>query len=130
MSFFSNIVKIMSKYWRVFLIRGVGYTLALTSITVFFGAILGIFICLARMSKSKVLNSIALNLGEIVRGTPMLLQLYVFYLGLPRLFPGIPTFVSVSIGFILNSACYVSEVFRSGIQAVDKGQTEAARSLA
>ena len=45
MSFFSNIVKIMSKYWRVFLIRGVGYTLALTSITVFFGAILGIFIC-------------------------------------------------------------------------------------
>ncbi|MBQ2147986.1 MAG: amino acid ABC transporter permease, partial [Firmicutes bacterium] len=86
-------------------------------------------ICLARMSKSKVLNSIALNLGEIVRGTPMLLQLYVFYLGLPRLFPGIPTFVSVSIGFILNSACYVSEVFRSGIQAVDKGQTEAARSL-
>ena len=129
MSFFSNIVKIMSKYWKVFLIRGVGYTLALTSITVFFGAILGIFICLARMSKSKVLNSIALNLGEIVRGTPMLLQLYVFYLGLPRLFPGIPTFVSVSIGFILNSACYVSEVFRSGIQAVDKGQTEAARSL-
>ena len=129
MSFFSNIVKIMSKYWRVFLIRGVGYTLALTSITVFFGAILGIFICLARMSKSKVLNSIALNLGEIVRGTPMLLQLSVFYLGLPRLFPGIPTFVSVSIGFILNSACYVSEVFRSGIQAVDKGQTEAARSL-
>lgn len=129
MSFFSNIVKIMSKYWRVFLIRGVGYTFALTSITVFFGAILGIFICLARMSKSKVLNSIALNLGEIVRGTPMLLQLYVFYLGLPRLFPGIPTFVSVSIGFILNSACYVSEVFRSGIQAVDKGQTEAARSL-
>jgi len=128
-SFFSNIFKIMSKYWRVFLIRGVGYTLALTSITVFFGAILGIFICLARMSKSKVLNSIALNLGEIVRGTPMLLQLYVFYLGLPRLFPGIPTFVSVSIGFILNSACYVSEVFRSGIQAVDKGQTEAARSL-
>ena len=129
MSFFFNIVKIMSKYWKVFLIRGVGYTLALTSITVFFGAILGIFICLARMSKSKVLNSIALNLGEIVRGTPMLLQLYVFYLGLPRLFPGIPTFVSVSIGFILNSACYVSEVFRSGIQAVDKGQTEAARSL-
>ena len=129
MSFFSNIAKIMTKYWKVFLIRGVGYTLALTSITVFFGAILGIFICLARMSKNKVLNSIALNLGEIVRGTPMLLQLYVFYLGLPRLFPGIPTFVSVSIGFILNSACYVSEVFRSGIQAVDKGQTEAARSL-
>ncbi|MBR5641335.1 MAG: amino acid ABC transporter permease [Firmicutes bacterium] len=119
----------MAKYWKVFLVKGVGYTLILTTITVFFGAILGVFICLARMSKSKVLNAISLNLTEIIRGTPMLLQLYVFYFGLPRLFPSIPTFVSVLIGFTINSACYVSEVFRSGIQAVDKGQTEAARSL-
>jgi His/Glu/Gln/Arg/opine family amino acid ABC transporter permease subunit len=127
--FFSNVAKIMAKYWKVFLVKGVGYTLILTTITVFFGAILGVFICLARMSKSKVLNAISLNLTEIIRGTPMLLQLYVFYFGLPRLFPSIPTFVSVLIGFTINSACYVSEVFRSGIQAVDKGQTEAARSL-
>ena len=129
MDFFANIAKIMSKYWKVFLIKGVGYTLILTTITVFFGAILGVFICLARMSKNKLLNGIALNLTEIVRGTPMLLQLYVFYFGLPRLFPSISTFVCVLIGFTINSACYVSEVFRSGIQAVDKGQTEAARSL-
>ena len=129
MEFFSNVAKIMAKYWKVFLVKGVGYTLILTTITVFFGAILGVFICLARMSKSKVLNAISLNLTEIIRGTPMLLQLYVFYFGLPRLFPSIPTFVSVLIGFTINSACYVSEVFRSGIQAVDKGQTEAARSL-
>ncbi|MBR5980848.1 MAG: amino acid ABC transporter permease [Firmicutes bacterium] len=119
----------MAKYWKVFLIKGVGYTLILTTITVFFGAILGVFICLARMSKNKVLNAVSLNLTEIVRGTPMLLQLYVFYFGLPRIIPSIPTFVSVLIGFTINSACYVSEVFRSGIQAVDKGQTEAARSL-
>ena len=129
MDFFANIAKIMAKYWKVFLIKGVGYTLILTTITVFFGAILGVFICLARMSKNKVLNAVSLNLTEIVRGTPMLLQLYVFYFGLPRIFPSIPTFVSVLIGFTINSACYVSEVFRSGIQAVDKGQTEAARSL-
>ena len=129
MEFFSNVAKIMAKYWKVFLVKGVGYTLILTTITVFFGAILGVFICLARMSKSRILNAISLNLTEIIRGTPMLLQLYVFYFGLPRLFPSIPTFVSVLIGFTINSACYVSEVFRSGIQAVDKGQTEAARSL-
>ena len=129
MEFFSNVAKIMAKYWKVFLVKGVGYTLILTTITVFFGAILGVFICLARMSKSKILNAISLNLTEIIRGTPMLLQLYVFYFGLPRLYPAIPTFVSVLIGFTINSACYVSEVFRSGIQAVDKGQTEAARSL-
>ena len=129
MDFFANVAKIMAKYWKVFLVKGVGYTLILTTITVFFGAILGVFICLARMSKSRILNAISLNLTEIIRGTPMLLQLYVFYFGLPRLIPSIPTFVSVLIGFTINSACYVSEVFRSGIQAVDKGQTEAARSL-
>ena len=129
MDFFANIAKIMAKYWKVFLIKGVGYTLILTTITVFFGAILGVFICLARVSKNKALNALSLNLTEIIRGTPMLLQLYVFYFGLPRIIPSIPTFVSVLIGFTINSACYVSEVFRSGIQAVDKGQTEAARSL-
>ena len=65
MEFFSNVAKIMAKYWKVFLVKGVGYTLILTTITVFFGAILGVFICLARMSKSKVLNAISLNINYL-----------------------------------------------------------------
>ena len=128
--YFANIAKILSQYWQVFLIKGVGYTLLLTLITVFFGAILGVFICLARMSKVKVLSNLALGFGELIRGTPMLLQLYVGYFLVPKILPFRPSeFLCVSVGFIINSACYVSEVFRSGIQAVDKGQTEAARSL-
>ena len=128
--YFANIAKILSQYWQVFLLKGVGYTLLLTMITVFFGAILGVFICLARMSKINILSKIALGFGEIIRGTPMLLQLYVGYFLVPKLLPFRPSeFLCVSVGFIINSACYVSEVSRSGIQAVDKGQTEAARSL-
>ncbi len=128
--YFNNIGMILKQYWQVFLVKGVGYTLLLTLITVCFGAVLGVFICLARMSKNSVLSHLALGFGEIIRGTPMLLQLYVCYFLVPKILPNRPSeFVCVSIGFIINSACYVSEVFRSGIQAVDKGQTEAARSL-
>ena len=68
---------------------------------------------------------------EIIRGTPILLQIYVFYFILPQLFPllNFSSFIWVAIALCVNSAAYVSEVIRSGIQAVDKGQTEAARSL-
>ena len=129
--YFANIAKILSQYWQVFLLKGVGYTLLLTMITVFFGAILGVFICLARMSKINILSRLALGFGEIIRGTPMLLQLYVGYFIVPLLFPAleIGTFASISVALVINSGAYVSEIIRSGIQAVDIGQTEAARSL-
>ena len=109
--YFANIAKILSQYWQVFLLKGVGYTLLLTMITVFFGAILGVFICLARMSKINILSKLALGFGEIIRGTPMLLQLYVGYFLVPKLLPFRPSeFLCVSVGFIINSACYVSEI--------------------
>lgn len=129
--YFANIAKILSQYWQVFLLKGVGYTLLLTMITVFFGAILGVFICLARMSKINILSKIALGFGEIIRGTPMLLQLYLFYFALPQLIPFLnrKQYTCVAIALVCNSAAYVSEIIRSGIQAVDLGQTEAARSL-
>ena len=67
---------------------------------------------------------------EIVRGTPILLQLYVGYFLVPKILPfDVTEFTSVAVALCINSGCYVSEIFRSGIQAVDKGQTEAARSL-
>lgn len=126
----SNITMLLSRYWDVFLITGVGYTLLLSTITVGFGAILGILFCLGRMSHCKPLNWLVVAIVEVVRGTPMLLQLYVGYFLVPKLLPfGVSDFFSIAIALIINSAAYVSEVFRSGIQAVDKGQTEAARSL-
>lgn len=121
---------IMSKYWKVFLLTGVGYTLLLSALTVFFGTILGILICLGRMSKVKILKGFCSTIVDIIRGTPMLLQIYVGYFLVPKLLPfQVSEFAAVTVAFAINSGCYLSEAFRSGIQAVDRGQMEAARSL-
>ena len=128
--FFSNIVKILQKYWYVFLVTGVSYTLILAVITVFFGSIVGLLIYFARRSKIKPLSWIAIAFVEVIRGTPMLLQLYVGVFLVPKIIGfNVSDFVSVSVALALNSGAYVSEVFRSGIEAVDKGQMEAARTL-
>ena len=126
-----NIVKLTVKYWDKFLITGLGYTLSLALITVCVGAIFGALIALLRMSKFPPFKWIAVVYTEIIRGTPMLLQLYLFYFALPQLIPFLnkKQYLCVAIALVCNSAAYVSEIIRSGIQAVDIGQTEAARSL-
>ena len=130
MDFFNNIVKIMAKYWKVFLLQGVGYTLLLSAITVVCGAVLGLLLYLGRTARFKPLNWLCVAIVEVVRGTPMLLQLYVAYFLVPKILPfHVTEFGSVAVGLVINSGCYVSEIFRSGIQAIDRGQTEAARSL-
>lgn len=130
-SLLNNMVKILKKYWRVFLIRGVSTTLALTAIAVFLGAILGAGVTLLRRSRLFPIRFLAALYVEVIRGTPILLQLTVFYFVVPNLLPflDLSAFLWVAIALCLNSSAYISEVFRSGIQAVDKGQTEAARSL-
>ena len=130
LDFFSNIVKIMAKYWKVFLLQGVGYTLLLSAITVVCGAVLGLLLYLGRTARFKPLNWLCIAIVEVVRGTPMLLQLYIAYFLVPKILPfHVTEFGSVAVGLVINSGCYVSEIFRSSIQAIDKGQTEAARSL-
>ena len=130
MNYFSNIVKIMQKYWQVFLLQGVSYTLLLSLLTVAFGAVLGLLLYLGRSVRFKPLNWLCIAIVEIIRGTPMLLQLYVGYFIVPKILPfPVTEFASVAVALCINSGCYVSEIFRSGIQAVDRGQTEAARSL-
>ena len=126
-----NIVKLLTKYWDKFLITGVEYTMSLAAITVFFGSILGSLIALMRMGKIPPLRWVASAYTELIRGTPMLLQLYLFYFMLPQLIPFLnrKQYLCVAIALTCNSAAYVSEIIRSGIQAVDIGQTEAARSL-
>ena len=126
-----NIIKIMSKYWDVFLIKGVSVTLALAAITVFFGAIIGALLAIMKMSPLGILRAIVTAFVEVIRGTPLLLQLYIGYFIVPLMVPAleIGTFASIAVALVINSAAYVSEVIRSGIQAVDIGQTEAARSL-
>ena len=128
---FQNIIKLLAKYWDVFLVKGVSVTLALSAITVVFGAVLGALLALMRRSHLGVIRFLVTAFVEFIRGTPMLLQLYVGYFIVPLLFPAleIGTFASISVALVINSGAYVSEIIRSGIQAVDIGQTEAARSL-
>ena len=129
--FIPNIVKILSKYWKVFLLTGLKNTLLLTVISVALGTVLGTVIAMGKMSKFKPLQWLVSVYIEVLRGTPILLQLYVFYFVLPNVLPflKLSQFMWVSIALCINSSAYVSEVIRSGIQAVDKGQMEAARSL-
>jgi len=132
---FENIIKILNKYWPLFM-TGIGYTLILSAVTVFFGTILGFFIAAMKMSKFSIYKIKPLSIAasmyiEIIRGTPLLLQLYFFYFLLPMLIPALELnkFWCIAIALIFNSAGYVAEIIRAGIEAVDKGQTEAARSL-
>ena len=126
MGIFKNIVFLIEKYGNLFLI-GTGYTLLLSLITVFFGTILGSVLAMLKNNKFLPVKFIVTAYIEIVRGTPILLQLYIFKFMLPEAIPGFKpsTFVCILVALILNSAAYVSEVIRSGIEAVDKCQTEA-----
>lgn len=126
-----NILRLLREYWQVFLLEGVANTLKLTAIAVLFGVILGTLVAMAKMSRFVVVRFLIGVYIEVIRGTPILLQLYIFYFILPQLLPflALSPFMWVALALCINSSAYVSEVIRAGIQAVDKGQTEAARSL-
>jgi len=123
---FENIIKILSKYFWLFM-EGLGVTLLLALITVIVGTVLGTLFAVMKLSKSKLLRGIATTYIEVIRGIPLLLQLWVIVLVF--LMIGVPETVAVLTALGLNSAGYVAEIVRAGIQAVDKGQTEAGASL-
>ena len=129
-----DMVKIFLKYWDMFLIEGLSATILLSLMTVFFGTLLGAVLALVKISHIKPLKWIVDAVVEVIRGTPMLLQLYISTFLIPVIIPAMnqlenKKILCISFTLILNSAAYVSEIIRSGIEAVDKGQTEAARSL-
>lgn len=111
-------------------LKGLWGTLWLSALTVFFGTLLGMLIALMRMGKSKILRGFADIYIEILRGTPILLQLYFFWIGLPKIMPFELTDTQcILAALIVNASAYISEIIRAGINAVDKGQWEAARSI-
>ena len=137
MQFLETMGNMITKY-SGFFIEGVENTLILSFFTVLFGTILGTLMAMARMSKFVPLKWLATAYIEFFRGTPLMVQLMFIFYGLPMIgvtFPSvsfIPDFDRFAAGVVamsLNSCAYVAEVIRSGIQAVDKGQMEAARSL-
>lgn len=119
----------LSKYSNYFVV-GTKTTLILAFFAVLFGTILGLFLSLMKLSKIKVLKAIAIAYIEFVRGTPLLIQIWIIYIGLPLIIGvDLPDILTGIIALSLNSGAYVAEIIRAGIQAVDKGQMEAARSL-
>ncbi len=125
------------------LAQGAGITLILAFFTVIFGTILGTFIALGKLSRHRVLGGplrfLATAYIEFLRGTPLMVQIFIIFYGLPMIGVKMPQADWISPDFnryfagilalSMNSAAYVAEIIRSGIQAVDSGQMEAARSL-
>lgn len=119
----------LSKYYEYYL-TGTGITIVIAFCAVIFGTILGLLLSLLRCSRFKVLSLVASVYVEFVRGTPILVQIYIIYIGLPKLLgTDLPDITVGTIALLLNSGAYISEIIRAGIDAVDKGQMEAARSL-
>lgn len=114
--------------WNYFVL-GVGNTLLITIFAVFFGFLLGLLFALLRWSKNLLFHSIAVAYIEFIRGTPMMVQVMFVYFGIGELIQDIPAVVAGIIAISINSGAYVAEIIRSGVQAVNHGQTEAARSL-
>ncbi len=124
-----KVIKLLAKYYPVYL-SGLWGTLWISAVTVLSGALLGMLVALMRMSRSKPLNGIAGAYVEILRGTPILLQLYFFWIGLPKLVPfELSDTQCIVAALAVNASAFISEIIRAGIAAVDKGQWEAARSI-
>ncbi|MEA5093896.1 Arginine transport system permease protein ArtQ [bioreactor metagenome] len=126
---FQTIIDLWIKYDYVYM-NGLLGTLILAAITVLVATIIGTVVAIMKLSKIKILDWITSLYIGILRGTPILLQLYFFWLLLPKIVPfELSDTACIIIALIVNASSYVAEVIRAGIQAVDKGQTEAAKSL-
>lgn len=117
-----------SKY-GTFYLKGTGVTLGLSVLGVLFGSLFGAVLALMKLSKNKFFKGIALVYIEYVRGTPLLVQIFLVYFGTGVLGLNLSAFAAGAIAVCLNSGAYVAEIIRAGINAVPQGQFEAARSL-
>ncbi|HDK4230216.1 TPA: ABC transporter permease subunit [Staphylococcus aureus] len=119
----------ISKYGSFFL-KGIKITILISLIGVALGSILGAFVALMKLSKIKIISWIASIYIEILRGTPMLVQVFIVFFGITAaLGLDISALVCGTIALVINSSAYIAEIIRAGINTVDKGQMEAARSL-
>ncbi len=129
--------------YSTMLLEAAGITLILAFFTVIFGTIFGTFIALGKLSRNRVIGAplrfLASAYIEFFRGTPLMVQIFIIFYGLPMMgiqmpkadwiSPDFNRYFAGILALSINSAAYVAEIIRSGIQAVDTGQMEAARSL-
>ena len=137
MAFFETMQKIIVRY-SSFFTEGIVNTLIIAAFSVLLGTLLGTVMATMRMGRIAPLRWLAVAYIEFIRGTPLMVQLMFIFYGLPMIgikipdISWIPNFSRFAAGIVamsMNSCAYVAEIIRSGIQAVDIGQTEAARSV-
>jgi polar amino acid transport system permease protein len=118
--------------WVPQLLEGAKVTVGLTIVSVAAGLVLSVFLALGKMSKYKPLSLVCSAYIFFFRGTPLLMQLYFIYFGLPQINIALTIqsrFLAAFIAFALNTAAYCAEIIRSAIQSIDKGQFEASKAL-
>ena len=112
------------------LLMGAGVTIEITAFSVAIGFFIGLFVGIARISQFKILQIMAAVYADCIRGTPLLVQIFLIYFALPMAIgQRVEPFIAAVAACGINSGAYVSEIFRAGIQAIDVGQMEAGRSL-
>lgn len=112
------------------LLVGAGVTIKITALSVALGVVIGLFVGIARISRIKILRILAAIYVDFFRGTPLLVQIFLVYFALPVITgQRVDPFVAAIGSCGINSGAYVAEIFRAGIQSIDKGQMEAGRSL-
>ena len=112
------------------LLIGAGVTIEITAFSVAIGFFIGLFVGIARISQFKILRIMAAVYADCIRGTPLLVQIFLIYFALPMAIgQRVEPFIAAVAACGINSGAYVSEIFRAGIQAIDVGQMEAGRSL-
>lgn len=112
------------------LLVGAGITIEITALSVALGMVIGLFVGIARISTVKPIRWIAAAYIDFLRGTPLLVQIFLIYFALPMLAgQRVDPFVAAITACGVNSGAYIAEIFRAGIQAIDDGQMEAGRSL-
>lgn len=124
-----RIIGILSDSFFPILKAGIYFTIPLTLITFVLGLILAFFVALARLSSRKPLVAIARFYVWIFRGTPLLVQIFILFFGLPSLGVTLDPFPAAVIAFTLNKGAYSSEIIRAAILSIPKGQWEAASSI-
>lgn len=112
------------------LLAGAGITIQITAISVGCGLLIGMFAGIARLAKVWPVRTLAAIYVDFIRGTPLLVQIFIIYFALPLVLgQRIDPFIAAITACSINSGAYVAEIFRAGIQSIDKGQMEAGRSL-
>lgn len=114
----------------IFIFKGLGITIFLSLASMIVGTILGFIIGTMRTNKFRLIKSLSWGYIYIIRGTPLLMQLFFVYYGLPILLGySIPAFSTAMIGLTIYASAYIAEIVKAGINSVDKGQKEAAQAL-